>query len=295
MLTHKQFIDKWEWKRYRENPKWNFECVALIKLYCEKVYWIKGLSFGGSAINGWNKKGNLDTFFDRVDMPQQWDVVFFHATPSNKYWHVAIHSDYDTILEQNWWNWNGNWLWTNAIRLAKAPANSAGFMRPKPKPMTQIITQWSHPDCSLASVLNCYILNSWVNANKINQTVANGYFEEYISKHPKDAFYFLKDKGYNIKYIPKSIAEARIALKKGRALICRRKYMYRWWHDLEDDWNVNETQEIQVDNTRGHFFCLKEINWVVWAYDSNYPKPYKCEWERFVKAWVISKTLYQIR
>lgn len=295
MTKHQDFLDKWLGKRYAESPSLWHQCVWLVKLYCSEVLGVKWLTFGGYAINGWNWKWNLLQFFDKVEVPQQCDVAFFHPTPTNKYWHVWIHDTMKLLLEQNGGKWSWTGLWVDAIRLWKYPTNVAGYMRLKQKPMPVIIQQGKHPDCSLASALNCYILNSWVNASKITQNVANAYFEEYVAKNPKDAYYFLKDKQYDIKYIPVSVVGTRNLLKKGRTIICRRKYMYRWWHDLEDDGNVNETQEILVDSKRWHFFCLKQEWDVVWAYDSNYPKRYKCEWERFVKAGVISKTFYQIR
>jgi hypothetical protein len=41
MITHDQFIKRWEGKRYRETGMKTYECVALAKKYAEEVYGIK--------------------------------------------------------------------------------------------------------------------------------------------------------------------------------------------------------------------------------------------------------------
>lgn len=131
MITHQNFLDKWLGKRYRETPELGYQCVALSKLYYEEVYWITGLSFWGSALNGWQKKGNLQDILDVVTIPQQGDMCFFNKTPTNPAWHVWIYHDQKTLLEQNWWNGNGDGLGSNAIRLWKMPKNILGYMRPR--------------------------------------------------------------------------------------------------------------------------------------------------------------------
>lgn len=129
MITHQNFLDKWLWKRYRETPKLGYQCAWFCKLYYDEVYDVRWLSFWGSALTGWQKKGNLQDILDIVTQPQQGDMVFFDKTPTNPFWHVWIYHDQKTILEQNAWNWNGDGLWANAIRLWKMPKNILGYMR----------------------------------------------------------------------------------------------------------------------------------------------------------------------
>lgn len=131
MITHQNFLDKWLGKRYRETPELWFQCVAESKLYYDEVYWITGLSFWGSALNGWNKKGNLQDILDIVTIPQVGDMCFFNKTPTNPSGHVWIYQDQKTLLEQNGGNWNWDGLWSNAIRLWKMPKNILGYMRPR--------------------------------------------------------------------------------------------------------------------------------------------------------------------
>lgn len=130
MKTHQQCLDKWIGNKYREPWIETYQCVGWVKKYCAEVYWITWLSFWGSAINGWNRMGNLDTFFQRVEIPRQWDIVFFNTTPTNPYWHVAIYNTQNTIVEQNWWTGTGNGIGTNAIRIGKMPSNIVWYMRP---------------------------------------------------------------------------------------------------------------------------------------------------------------------
>lgn len=217
MITHKQFIDKWEWKRYRESVALWYQCVSLIKKYSEEVWGIKWLSFWGSAINGWEKKWNLDNYFDRRDMPRQWDIVFFNKTPNNPYWHVAIHNDDYSILEQNGWVWGGTGLWVDAIRIHKAPANYLWCMRPKPIEVTPLM-QNTQQDCSLLSVINCYRLNQWNDARSFTQEVVNELMKEYINKNPRDAFQFFKNKKYKIKLLPLNFEQAQVRIKRWSAV-----------------------------------------------------------------------------
>lgn len=100
-MNYQQFITKWVGKRYRENAKLGYQCTALCKLYYQEVYKITGLFFGGSAINGFQGKGNLKEYFDYVPTPKQGDLAFYNITPTNPYGHVAIVDDSKNILEQN--------------------------------------------------------------------------------------------------------------------------------------------------------------------------------------------------
>lgn len=272
------------------------ECVGWVKKYCEEAYGIKWLSFWGSAINGWNRKWNLDNFFDRVDMPKQWDVVFFHATPSNKYGHVAIHNDYDTILEQNWWNWNGNWLWINAIRLAKAPTNSAGFMRPKfiDKKITTL-RQYNNPDCTLGATMNCAKINTPYLDKVFTQELLNEYMPTYFGKTPKEAFYFLKEKWHEIRIIQLSYEKALIMLNKWIAVVGWLKWYTQWWlKDIADDSVVNWTQDLTL-RTKWHAIALVKEWEKIMVYDSNVGNPYEIDLDLLVKENVVKKTFYLVR
>lgn len=130
-MNYQQFITKWVGKRYRENAQLGYQCTSLCKLYYQEVYKITGLFFGGSAINGFQGKGNLKEYFDFVPTPKQGDLVFYNITPTNPYGHVAIVDDSKNILEQNGGRGSGTGLWDDAIRLYKAPTNVAGYMRLK--------------------------------------------------------------------------------------------------------------------------------------------------------------------
>lgn len=127
-MNHEAIKTKWLWKRYREPWIKTYECVWWTKKYCEEAYWITWLSFGGSAYNGWDNKWNLNNFFTKVWSPKQGDLVFFDKTPTNPYGHVAIVENNVDILEQNGWTGGGTGLWTDAIRISKAPSNILGYM-----------------------------------------------------------------------------------------------------------------------------------------------------------------------
>lgn len=162
--------------------------------------------------------------------------------------------------------------------------------------MTEIITQWKHKDCSLASVMNCYILNSWINAHRLSQNVANVYFEEYEAKSPIQAVYFLKEKGFDVKYINFSYAKAKIRLAKWFTLVCQMKYSYDWWINLAEDMVENWRDNTHPNPSQKHFFCMKQEWDKMYIYDSNFPKRYEItDWERFYKEWIISNNFYQIK
>ena len=131
LKSHQHILEDWVSKRYREPWIDTYECVGWVKKYCEEAYWITGLSFWWSAYNGWDRKWNLDTFFDRITVPQTWDIIFFDKTPTNKFWHVAIVDTWKMICEQNGGAGSGTWLGKDAIRIAKSPANILGYMRNK--------------------------------------------------------------------------------------------------------------------------------------------------------------------
>lgn len=265
MITFQKLLDKWVGKRYREPWISTYECVWWVKKASEELYWIKGLSFGGSALNWWLGKWNLDRYFDREQLPKQWDLVFFDKTPTNPYWHVALHIDDYSICEQNW-IWGGNGLWGNAIRVAKAPANALWFMRPKPIDMKPL-QQNEEPDCSLVSTINCYRLNQWNDARSFTQEVVNEMMKSYINKHPRDAFQFLKDKKYNIKLLPLNFEQALVRIKRWSA-IC-----------------------IFIKSKPNHWSCIK---WNL-LYDSNFPEPKEFDLVKAYNEWKIWKEFFQVK
>lgn len=270
MITHKQFIDKWNWNRYRESAALGHQCVALVKKYCEEVYWIKWITSGWSAINGWNRLWNFDTYFDRVDLPSQWDIVFFDKTPNNPYWHIAIHNDDFSIIEQNWGVWGGTGLWVDAIRVHKAPSNAVGFMRPKPidvKPLQQM----GNPDCSLLSTINCYRLNQWSDSRSFTQEIVNWYMVEYMNKNPMDAYRYLKDKWYNIKIIHLTFEKALIRLKRWSAVCIFLK------------WGKN------------HWTCIKQIDSKYYIFDSNLPDKKEFDIIKIHNEWKITWECFQVK
>lgn len=82
-MNHDLIIAKWLGGKYRETVQLGYQCVAWDKKYCEERWGIKNLFFGGSALNAWNGKGNLDDYFARVPTPQQGDLAFYNKTPTN--------------------------------------------------------------------------------------------------------------------------------------------------------------------------------------------------------------------
>lgn len=158
------------------------------------------------------------------------------------------------------------------------------------------LQQWKEPDCSLLSVMNCVRLNTPELVHVFTQDLAEKLMSDYNRKTPRDAFWYLKNKWYPLKLVPHSYANAKNIMKKGRAVICRRKYNRNYWIDLKDDWEANGSKPIDIDVGKGgHFFCIRQEWEKVYAYDSNFPKKYIIDWEFFHKEWVIGSTFYQVR
>lgn len=128
-MNHDLIIARWVWQRYRETVALGYQCVAWDKKYCEERWGIKNLYFWGSALNAWNRLWNLDDYFTRVPTPQQGDLAFYNKTPTNPDGHTGIVENTKEISEQNAGRWTGTGLWTDAIRIAKAPTNLLGYMR----------------------------------------------------------------------------------------------------------------------------------------------------------------------
>jgi hypothetical protein len=184
-----------------------------------------------------------------VDYPQQWDIVFFDKTSNNKWGHIAVHNDDFSILEQNGGIGWGTGLGVDAIRLHKAPSNALWFMRPKPIDVKPLVQFWN-PDCSLASVVNCYRLNGGNDARSLTQEVLNAWMQEYIQKTPHDAFLFIKSKKYNIKYSAMTFKGSKVRLNKWSAVVF---YMRG------------------KTNALSHYTCVKKIDGKYHVFDSTTP------------------------
>jgi len=160
------------------------------------------------------------------------------------------------------------------------------------------LQQWDEKDCSIIVVLNCVRLNTAEYLHKFTQDVADKLMKEYIMKHPRDAFRWLKEeKGYDLKLIPLNFEKAKIRMKHGSAIICRRKYNKNWWNDILDwDWEANGSKPIDIDVGRwGHFFCLMADGEKYRAWDSNTRMTYKVDLEFFYREGVIGKEFWQVR
>ena len=298
-MNHYEFIDKYGGKRDDYDWAYGYQCTDVVKRYFDEVFGVKGLYFGGSAINAWNWLGNLDRILDRVKIAQQWDMAFYRASKWNGWnGHVSIYDTAISDLEQNWGAWTGTWLWTDGIRITKRVLKPLWFMRNRSLPDKDmpIIRQWREADCSLASVINCFRLNNQVEWLKITQDVANKYMTEYINKYPHAGFEFLKEKGHPVKYIPYWFADSKRRLKKGMAIVAFLRMTKTWWTEIGTDriqtWRDNN--EIEAGKT--HYLVLKMDGDKMYIYDSNLPFRYEIQdWERFVREGVIWKTFYQIR
>lgn len=162
--------------------------------------------------------------------------------------------------------------------------------------MISPLQQKKEPDCSILSVLNCARLNTSEYVHKFTQDIAEKFMIEYIMKHPRDAVKFLKEKWYPLKLLPLNFEEAKIMMKKGRSVICRRKYNKNWWLDIADDWEANGTKPIDIDVGKwGHFFCLMQDGEKYRAWDSNTRVTYRVDLEHFYREGVIWKEFFQVR
>lgn len=129
-MKHKEFIDKRIGKSVDVDHAYWSQCVDWTKFYIQQVYGITQWTYWWSALTGRYNQSNTfpsDTWIRVVmdrnpnySMPQQWDVVFWWATATNPYWHVAIvHSAWPSwlvVIEQNAGNGNWDWKGDNAIR-----------------------------------------------------------------------------------------------------------------------------------------------------------------------------------
>jgi len=121
-------FDKWIWKKNDFDWNKSYQCVDFSRQFANDIGSpIK--TFWGSAINCWNTWCAFEwTKWKRVkymgNVPTAWDILFFDKTPSNIYWHTSVADWWcsKTILnsvEQNWGKWQGQGIWTDAVRRKK--------------------------------------------------------------------------------------------------------------------------------------------------------------------------------
>jgi len=136
LKTHKQFLQDWLWKPNDYDKGFGVQCVDLSKAYSKEVFWIELWNFSWWALNAWLTCSPFNSKWIRIKntssfIPRVWDVVFFDKTSSNKFWHVAVVSEWSTniklnVIEQNAWMWKGKWLWSDVIRL-----HTYNYLNPK--------------------------------------------------------------------------------------------------------------------------------------------------------------------
>lgn len=110
---------------YSINNIWVHNCVDLIRQYALEVFKIQLPSSWWSAklrwLSNWWKHKKIPNTPEWV--PQQWDIIFFDATPRNSFWHVWIVESADVntvvVLDQNGWIWKWNWIAWDEIQLRK--------------------------------------------------------------------------------------------------------------------------------------------------------------------------------
>ena len=117
-MNHNEFKTKWVWKPYDYDWIYWHQCVDLARAYCRDVLKTPINTFSGSAIAWWETGSPFNVRWKRIyngvnNYPKPWDVVFFDATPKNKYWHVAIVDEWTNVktlfvVEQNVWSGNGS-------------------------------------------------------------------------------------------------------------------------------------------------------------------------------------------
>jgi len=110
------------WKYIDADWKYGFQCMDLIRSYCEEVFWFNmWVTAQARDVNNthtlpWRKK--LIIWKDDF---KKWDIITLDLW---KYWHIWIVDKTDTtgvyVLEQNW---SGKWSWQmipwNEIRIKK--------------------------------------------------------------------------------------------------------------------------------------------------------------------------------
>lgn len=122
IIQFNKYKDSMSWKRVDWDKQYLFQCVDLIRDYTNKNNYPKITTYW-NAIDLWNK-WLWDWYIREKNTifwaPSVWDIILFNTW---KYWHIAIAWRWNPmwveILEQNAWDWNGNGLWDNAIRVSR--------------------------------------------------------------------------------------------------------------------------------------------------------------------------------
>lgn len=129
-MTHKEILAQYLGSRYQEDPQYGYQCVSWVKKYCElagfPILW-----FSWSAINAWKTSSPFGSGWTKIangllSVPKAGDIVFFDATPTNPYGHVAVANEKSSfsrlnIIDQNGWNGIGDGIGDNAIALRNTP------------------------------------------------------------------------------------------------------------------------------------------------------------------------------
>lgn len=122
MKSVTQFIKDWQWKKYQESPAFWYQCVALDKLFYEKVIWYRLPPFGWSAKTAWTAfpfpKEFQKVYNSLFGRPQVGDILFWDRW-QHGHTAICVRSTLFNVqyIEQNGWTWTGTWMWTDAIRL----------------------------------------------------------------------------------------------------------------------------------------------------------------------------------
>lgn len=123
-MTTKEVFDKWIGKKYAESKELWHQCVSLVKLFAQEV-WFPIKWFSWSALRWWETDSPfVGTEWVRVEnsinaIPTNWSIIFFDKTTTNPYGHVAVVDSADVnnivLVEQNAGSGNGNGIGANAI------------------------------------------------------------------------------------------------------------------------------------------------------------------------------------
>lgn len=129
-------FNKWIGKQVDFDKVYWSQCVDWARQFAKEI-WEPINTFGGSAYSGWSSgKPFTGTKWKRINrtpwlVPTAWDIIFFWPTQSNPYGHVAVTNGASTteklnIVEQNAWNANWDWKWSNAIKKSSVGYDARG-------------------------------------------------------------------------------------------------------------------------------------------------------------------------
>lgn len=124
-MDYIEFREKWRWQRVDFDKFYRFQCTDLIRQYGREVFG-KSLPSSWWSARSWRfqKRWKNKKIPNTPEWaPQQWDIIFFDATPRNSFWHVWVVESADVktvvVLDQNWWVWKWNWIAWDEIQLRK--------------------------------------------------------------------------------------------------------------------------------------------------------------------------------